>query len=240
VNSETSITAVSPAGAGTVDVTVTTPGGTSETSAPDKFSYVAPTLTPHYYSNGAKLKESSGLFGEAGVKEVIGWGTIDLKCEKGGCGTADVKCHNVIAGDVWNPVGGGAGKGMTQASAVFDCETNLCAAGNVVNVVPESLPWSGELVGGGLPKTNEIRSHNEKVKVDVTCNGLSTAHYQGSYQPGAQAGEDKGTGMAHPGFLEFDQPGSGELEEVELGGSSAPRGTVREFGYAEQEMIQAK
>jgi IPT/TIG domain/Regulator of chromosome condensation (RCC1) repeat len=39
VNSETSITAVAPAGIGTVDVTVTTPGGTSVTNAGDKFRY---------------------------------------------------------------------------------------------------------------------------------------------------------------------------------------------------------
>ena len=47
VNSATSITAVSPAGsAGTVDVTVTTPGGTSAISAADKFTYLAiPTVT---------------------------------------------------------------------------------------------------------------------------------------------------------------------------------------------------
>lgn len=42
VNSDTSITAVSPAaaGVGPVDVTVTTPDGTSATSAADRFSYV--------------------------------------------------------------------------------------------------------------------------------------------------------------------------------------------------------
>jgi len=46
VNSSTSITAVSPAGTGTVDVTVTTPGGTSVSVAADQFTYVAaPTLT---------------------------------------------------------------------------------------------------------------------------------------------------------------------------------------------------
>jgi hypothetical protein len=39
VNSATSITATSPSGAGTVDVTVTTPGGTSSTSPADHFSY---------------------------------------------------------------------------------------------------------------------------------------------------------------------------------------------------------
>jgi hypothetical protein len=44
VNSETSIRAVSPAGTGTVDVTVTTPAGTSPTSPADQFTY-GPTVT---------------------------------------------------------------------------------------------------------------------------------------------------------------------------------------------------
>ena len=45
---DTTITADSPAGTGTVDVTVTTPAGTSATSAADQFTYtvaVAPTVT---------------------------------------------------------------------------------------------------------------------------------------------------------------------------------------------------
>ena len=42
VNSDNSITAVAPAGSGTVDVTVTTPSGTSATGAVDRFGYVAP------------------------------------------------------------------------------------------------------------------------------------------------------------------------------------------------------
>lgn len=46
VNSATQITATSPAGTGTVDVRVTTTGGTSATSSADRFSYVAgPTVT---------------------------------------------------------------------------------------------------------------------------------------------------------------------------------------------------
>ena len=39
VVSDTTITADSPAGTGTVDVTVTTPGGTSATSPADQFTY---------------------------------------------------------------------------------------------------------------------------------------------------------------------------------------------------------
>jgi hypothetical protein len=237
VNSDTTITAVSPAGSGTVGVTVTTPGGISEPSA---FSYQPSPFNGHYYSNGGKLTESEGKFGEAGVKEVLGWGTIELKGEKGGAIGTFIRCHNIIGGMVWNPVGGGPGKSATQASAVFDCETTLCAAGEVANIVPEELPWLSELQETGLTKTNKLRSHAEHVKLDVTCNRVSKAHFQGNYQPGAQAGDGAGTTPAHPGFLEFDQPGSGELEEVELGGSSAPRGSIREFGYLEQERIHVK
>jgi hypothetical protein len=42
VNSDTSITVTSPAGVGVVDVTVTTPGGTSAAAPVDKFTYIAP------------------------------------------------------------------------------------------------------------------------------------------------------------------------------------------------------
>jgi subtilisin family serine protease len=45
VDSPTSITATSPAGAETVDVTVTTPGGTSPAVAGDRFTYEAETTT---------------------------------------------------------------------------------------------------------------------------------------------------------------------------------------------------
>ena len=47
VNSATQITAIAPAGsAGTIDVTVTTPGGTTTTSAADQYTYhAAPTIT---------------------------------------------------------------------------------------------------------------------------------------------------------------------------------------------------
>ena len=44
VVSSTSIIAEAPAGKGTVDVTVTTPGGTSPTSAADQFSYATAAI----------------------------------------------------------------------------------------------------------------------------------------------------------------------------------------------------
>jgi IPT/TIG domain len=44
VNSDTQITATSPAGVGVVDVTVTTPDGTSAISSADQFTYIAPPI----------------------------------------------------------------------------------------------------------------------------------------------------------------------------------------------------
>ncbi|HEY7245191.1 MAG TPA: Ig-like domain-containing protein [Xanthobacteraceae bacterium] len=45
LKSATSITAISTPGTGTVDVTVTTPNGTSATTAADRFTYVIPSTT---------------------------------------------------------------------------------------------------------------------------------------------------------------------------------------------------
>jgi len=56
VNSATSITATSPAGsASTVDITVTTVGGTSATSSADQFTYVAPPTVTAVTPNGGPL-----------------------------------------------------------------------------------------------------------------------------------------------------------------------------------------
>jgi hypothetical protein len=44
INSDTQITAVSPAGSGTVDVKVTTPGGTSDTNLDGQFTYLPPPI----------------------------------------------------------------------------------------------------------------------------------------------------------------------------------------------------
>jgi IPT/TIG domain len=55
VNSATSITAVSPAGTGTVDVTVSTAGGTSATGTGDQFSYVPPPTVTNVNPNAGPL-----------------------------------------------------------------------------------------------------------------------------------------------------------------------------------------
>ncbi len=56
VNGATQITATAPAGTGTVDVRITTVGGTSATSAADQFTYVpAPTVTSVSPASGSSI-----------------------------------------------------------------------------------------------------------------------------------------------------------------------------------------
>jgi uncharacterized protein YhjY with autotransporter beta-barrel domain len=83
VNSATSITATSPAGSGTVDVTVTTTGGTSATGSPDQFTYVQPpiagavstTVAHGSTGNPVTLNLSGGTAASVAVATPAGHGT---------------------------------------------------------------------------------------------------------------------------------------------------------------------
>ncbi len=65
-DSSTQVTATSPAGSGTVNITVTTPGGTSATTSADQFTYVVPAPT---------VTEVSPNATESGEIEVTIYGT---------------------------------------------------------------------------------------------------------------------------------------------------------------------
>jgi hypothetical protein len=73
VNSPTSITALSPAGTGTVDVTVTTVGGTSATSPADEFRYLA---APEY-GRCLKVAKGAGRFANGTCTKAGGTNTYE-------------------------------------------------------------------------------------------------------------------------------------------------------------------
>ena len=80
VNSATQITAVAPAAsaAGSVDVTVTTPSGTSATSAADQFTYVAaPSITSQPTSQTVNVGQSASFSVSAS-----GTGTLTYQWQK--------------------------------------------------------------------------------------------------------------------------------------------------------------
>jgi phosphodiesterase/alkaline phosphatase D-like protein len=115
-------------------VSATNSSGTS-TGADRTFT----TATPHYYVNGAKLKE-----GVASAKTFISWGNLTFTGQ-GGCGgfeSACITCHYATAGTLFNPAGAAAGEGSIQAFAPFACEQQLaCPKTAEIRGAAENLPW---------------------------------------------------------------------------------------------------
>ena len=72
VNSDTQITATDPAGSGTVDVTVVTPGGSSSTSSANQFAYVGASKNELTASNGTKYDAFGESVSISGNTMVVG------------------------------------------------------------------------------------------------------------------------------------------------------------------------
>jgi hypothetical protein len=164
--------------------------------------------TPGYTYNGVPAGKAI---------TVILWGTVTLKTVLGGSG--EVTCHTVGAGTVENPPGGGAGAGLTQVFATFDCEqAGMCTSGETVAVVAESLPWQSALEA----EPSVIRDKTTGVKEKIGCfaggKEVAGTTFLGSLRPNFK----HGTSALHPGFLEYDA------------------GENKILGYAEQELINVK
>jgi hypothetical protein len=101
VNSATSITATSPAGAvGTVDVTVTTPGGTSPTGSVDQFTYTTPSRS--FSAVGA-------------IVSIDGNGLRSVPVNPAGAGDALVLMVHIVASTATvSSVSGGGATGWTR------------------------------------------------------------------------------------------------------------------------------
>jgi hypothetical protein len=102
VDSDSQITANSPAGGGTVDVTVTTPAGASATSAADQFTYAgagAPVITG--------LNPTSGGDGGGDTVIIIGSGFTDATAVAFGANTALFTVDSDIQITATSPAGSG-------------------------------------------------------------------------------------------------------------------------------------
>ena len=146
VNSSTSITATSPAGTGTVDVTVTTSNGTSATSAADQYTYVTgPTVTAVSPNsgptaggitvtvNGTNFTGATGVSfgGAAAIAFTVNSATsITATSPAGSAGTVDVTVTTA---------------GGTSAASAADGFTYI-AGPAVTSVSPSSGPSAGGTV----------------------------------------------------------------------------------------------
>jgi hypothetical protein len=212
-------------------VSATNAGGTS-TGSDRTFS----TATPHYYSEGVLVGSEP--------KASVDWGTIRLTSAKGGITGSFVTCHSVGAGTLLNPGGGGAGEGLTQAFATFDCESQgVCAAGQSTALVAEELPWHSILTEEAL---GTIRQETTGIRLLIEC--VVGGKLEGGSELVTGAGEKGlrpvsrvGTSALHPGFFEYGE-GSGELEVEGSGGTVTRRaeGAVKILGFDAQELITFK
>jgi hypothetical protein len=199
---------------------------------------VTAQAAPHYWINGAKVKE-----GAAFVKTAIAWGNITLTGTAGSILGAHITCHNAAGGTLENPSGGGAGGGLVQQFAPFGCEQEkICPAkATGVAVNPELLPWHNVLTEETV---GTIRQETLDPKVDIVCfeAGITIAELRFKVEPpekGQRPKSVEGTSALHPGVLEFDA-GSGELTLEGSGGLAKGKteGAGKLLGYNSQELLE--
>ncbi len=146
VNSSTSVTATSPSGgSGTVDITVTTPGGTSAPGTPDKFTFIpAPVVSGVTPSSGPA----------AGGTTVTVSGTNFTGATAVKFGTTTVLPQSVTATSLTAVSPGGSGKvdvtvttpGGTSATVLAD-EFNYLTAPVITSAAPPTSTVTGTAYG---------------------------------------------------------------------------------------------
>jgi hypothetical protein len=190
------------------------------------------TATPHAYKNGVILGGGKKL-------QVIGWGTLKLTNSTLG----EVECHTASAGYLENPTGGGPAVAKVLGLVPYECVSASCkaAGGTGIEVIPRELPWSAEATepatGVFRMRTGNKTKAAGAVSLGVDCIGVKNAEFLGETAPLAL---NNGVSIgSSPDEEEFDQPGSGELQNVTLGGLKIA-GRLKILGYGEQELIEVK
>jgi alpha-tubulin suppressor-like RCC1 family protein len=140
VNSDTSITAFSPPGIGTVDVTVTTPGGTSATGGADRYTHVPPTVT------GVSPERGSPLGGTSVT--ITGTRLIGATAVKfGSANAASFKVESETSIKAVSP----AGSGIVDVTVTTPAGTSPTSAADhfsYLPVVSAVSPGEGPITGG--------------------------------------------------------------------------------------------
>ena len=167
VESETSITAVSPPGKGAVDVTVTTPDGTSPTNAADRFSY-GPTVTEVTPGSG---EESGGTAVEITGTNFTGASAVKF----GSTSAASFKVESETSIKAVSPSGKGTvdvtvtGAGVTSPTSSadrfrYDGRSSCTPKESEGPEITEVQPNSGPAAGG-----NSVTITGERFRKAVFC-----------------------------------------------------------------------
>ena len=209
-------------------ISATNAGGTSVGS-----DQTFAAASPHWYTN--EVIQPAGI-----ILPTIAWGTLTFTNPALG----QVECRNVIAGYSENPTGGGAAVGKIQAFYPYECVSASClsSGGTAIEVTAEKLPWSTEVAE---PQEGVFRMKiGNKTKtagaafLSVNCAGVKNVQFFGEHAPTIinKGGTSIGS---KPARVQFDQPGSGELESEAAGGLKF-EGKFKVEGYSEEELISVQ
>jgi len=144
VNSTSSITAVSPAGTGTVDVTVTTPEGTSSTGPADRFRYIAvppPTV--------AKVKPNKGPVAGGTTVTITGASFTEVESVK--FGSVDAASYTVNSASSITAVSPPQPAGKINVTVTTPIGTSALSTKDYFKYLPTVTgvsPNSGSKTGG--------------------------------------------------------------------------------------------
>jgi hypothetical protein len=207
-------------------ISATNAGGTS-TGADQTLT----AASSHVYKNGV-------IGGEGKKVRMIGWGTLKFTNATLG----EVECHQASAGYLENPTGGRSAAGNMQGSFAYECVSESCKTlgGSAIQVSPEELPWSTEVteVEGGAFRMrigNRIKAAGA-ASLRVNCVGVTNTQFFAEDAPKVL---NNGTAIGSgPTEVEFDQPGSGELEGA-LGGLKLS-GKMKIGGYGTEELLEVR
>jgi hypothetical protein len=191
---------------------------------------------PHVYKNGVIGKEGTPV-------RWVEWNPT--KVINPGAG-GENECKLVGAGFTENPIGGVNAIGKVEAWFPYECIEAACIkqGGKFVEISGEHLPWRVEVTepspGVFRQKTGTKSERGGAGSMEFlwNCEGFAKSHAFGEVSPLIL---NNGTTIGlKPGEIEFD-PGSGEMESVEVGvGPWRFSGKRKVQGYAGQELIEVK
>lgn len=142
-NTPTSITAISPAGSGTVDITVTTAYGTSTTSSADQFTYTVPVPTV------TSVTPSSGPSGGGTSVAITGTGFSGATAVRFGTNNAgSVVVNSATSITATSPAGSGAVNVTVETPGGSGTLSNAFTYAVPVPVISGVNPASGPTAGG--------------------------------------------------------------------------------------------
>ncbi|MGK5068778.1 IPT/TIG domain-containing protein [Janthinobacterium sp. RT4P48] len=180
INSPTQVTATAPAGTGTVDVRVTTAGGTSATNAADQFTYI-PTGVLTFATPTAASVPLGNSFSNAAISTLSGGSYGAISYTSSNAGVATVSGTGVIT-----PIAAGSSIITATQAAVAGVntvatQTYTLTVSSAMEITPASLPaaqvtvaYSQQLTasGGSAPYSYAVSAGSLPAGISLNSSGV--------------------------------------------------------------------